>query len=195
MSKLAINGGDKTVTIPQRDGWDQVTEEEIQIVTDMVRRGELSSSGGGVMAEFEKEFAEFMGAKYCLSQNSGTSTLHSAYFAAGVGPGDEVIVPSYTWHATVTPVLHTNGIPVFCEIDPHSLTVDPDDLKKRITPRTKAVAVVHVFGYVANMDAIMEVANEHDLIVVEDCSHAHGAEWDGRKVGTIGHIGCFSLQA
>jgi len=195
MSKLAINGGNKIVTIPQKDGWDQVTEEEISIVTDMLRRGELSSAGGGVMAKFEQEFAEFMGAKYCLSQNSGTSTLHSAYFAAGIGPGDEVIVPSYTWHATATPVLHTNGIPVFCEIDPHSLTVDPDDLKKRITPRTKAIAVVHVFGYVANMDAIMEVANEHDLIVVEDCSHAHGAEWDGRKVGTIGHIGCFSLQA
>jgi dTDP-4-amino-4,6-dideoxygalactose transaminase len=91
--------------------------------------------------------------------------------------------------------LHTNGIPVFCEIDPHSLTVDPDDLEERITPRTKAIAVVHVFGYVANMDAIMAVAKEHGLIVVEDCSHAHGAEWDGKKVGTIGHLGCFSLQA
>lgn len=193
-SQLALFGGPKAVTMEPEDNWKRIGQEEIDLVVEMMEREEISSAGTGVMGEFERNFADYHGAKYCLSQNNGTSTLHCAYFAAGVGPGDEVILPAYTWGNMVRPVLFTNGIPVFCEIDPHTLTADPADIRKKITPRTKAISVVHVWGNVADMDAIMEIANEHNLIVIEDCSHAHGGEYKGRKVGTLGHIGCFSLQ-
>lgn len=193
-AKLAIEGGPKTVTIEAVDRWRRIGEEEIALVTEMLRREEISMAGGGVMAEFEREFAAYHGVEYALSQCNGTSCMHAAYFAAGVGPGDEVIVPSYTWGNMVSPILHTNGTPVFCEIDPHTLNADPEDIRKRITPRTKAICIVHIWGNVADMDSIMEIANQHNLIVIEDCSHAHGAEHRGCKVGTIGHIGCFSLQ-
>ena len=192
--ELALFGGPKAVTIEPTDKWKRIGAEEIALVVDMMEREELSCAGTGVMGEFERDFAAYYNVKYALSQNNGTSTLHCAYFAAGVGPGDEVIMPSYTWGNMVRPVLFTNGIPVFCEIDPHTLTVDPEDIRKKITPRTKAISVVHVWGNVADMDAIMEIAAEHNLIIIEDCSHAHGAEYKGKKVGTIGHIGCFSLQ-
>jgi len=192
--KLAIHGGSQTVTVDKIDRWQRIGDEEIRIVTEMLRRGEISTAGTGVMAEFERDFAEYHGVRYALSQNCGTSCLHAAYFAVGVGPGDEVIAPSYTWGNMVTPILHTQGIPVFCEIDPHTLLIDPEDIRRRITPRTKAICVVHIWGNVVDMDAVMSVARDHGLAVIEDCSHAHGAEYKGRKVGTIGDVGCFSLQ-
>jgi len=191
--KLALFGGKKAVTIPYVEGWKRITEEEKRIVLEMLEREEITGVPD-VVREFEREFAEYVGTKYALSQCNGTSTLIAAYFAAGVGPGDEVIVPSYTWHASISPILHNNAIPVFCEVDPRTLTIDPEDVRRKITPRTKAICVVHMWGNVAKMDEIMEIAEEHKLIVIEDCSHAHGAEYDGRKVGSIGHIGCFSLQ-
>jgi dTDP-4-amino-4,6-dideoxygalactose transaminase len=125
---------------------------------------------------------------------NGTSALHSAYFAVGVGPGDEVIVPTYTWHATITPILHCAATPVFCDIDATTLTIDPDDIERKITPRTKAICIVHVFGNVCDMDRITEICRKHNLILIEDCSHAHGASWNGQKVGSFGAVGCFSLQ-
>lgn len=194
MSVLAINGGSKTITLDTRDCWKLIQQEEIDLVVEMMRRDEISTPGKGVMKEAEDKFAQYLGRKYCLSQCNGTSTLMSAYFAAGVGKGDEVIVPCYTWHAQVSPVLHVHGIPVFCEIDPRTLTIDPDDVKRRITHRTKAISVVHLWGNIANMDEIMSIGREHNLVVIEDCSHAHGGTYDGRKVGTIGAIGCFSFQ-
>jgi dTDP-4-amino-4,6-dideoxygalactose transaminase len=125
---------------------------------------------------------------------NGTATLHSAYFAVGVGPGKEVIVPSYTWHATATPVLQCGATPVFCDIDPRSLNADPDDIERRITERTQAICVVHVWGNPAEMDRIMEIANRYKIKVIEDCWHAHGAVYKGKSVGTWGDIGCFSLN-
>jgi dTDP-4-amino-4,6-dideoxygalactose transaminase len=124
---------------------------------------------------------------------NGTATLHSAYFAVGVGPGKEVIVPSYTWHATATPVLQCGATPVFCDIDPRSLNADPDDIERRITERTQAICVVHVWGNPAEMDRIMEIANRYKIKVIEDCWHAHGAVYKGKSVGAWGDIGCFSL--
>ena len=191
--KLALLGGKKTVTIEYVEGWKHITEREKQMVLEMLDREEITGVPQ-VVRDFEKEFAEYIGTRYALSQCNGTSTLLAAYFAAGVGPGDEVIVPSYTWHASISPILHNNGIPVFCEIDPHTLTADPEDIKRKITPRTKAICMVHMWGNVTKMDEIMDIAREHNLVVIEDCSHAHGAEYDGKKVGAIGHIGCFSLQ-
>ena len=153
------------------------------------------SDGSGIVSQFEREFAAATGTSFALAVTNGTAALHSAYFALGVGPGSEVIVPAYTWHATATPVLQCGAVPVFCDIDPHTLTLDVDDFERRITPRTRAVCAVHMWGGAAEMDRVVEVARRHDLGVIEDCSHAHGARYDGRPVGSWGDIGCFSLHA
>lgn len=153
------------------------------------------SDGSGLIGAFEREFAAMTGSSFALAMNSGTAALHSAYFAIGVGPGTEVIVPSYTWHASATPVLQCGAVPVFCDIDRRTLTIDVDDMSRRITERTRAICVVHIWGNPAEMDRILEIARRHSLSVVEDCSHAHGARYDGRPVGSWGDVGCFSLHA
>ena len=193
--RLALEGGPKAVTLPNVDHYPQITEAEISAVVDVMRQGQISiGDGSGVIGELERNFAEMVGTRYALAQCNGTSCLHAAFFAAGVGFGDEVIVPSYTWHASISPILHCGGTPVFCDIDPRTHTADPCDIKRKITRRTKAIAVTHVYGNIAEMDAVMQVAAEHDLIVIEDASHAHGGTYDGKQVGSIGHIGCFSFQ-
>jgi perosamine synthetase len=153
------------------------------------------TDGSGIIKKFETAFSRFTGSAFALAMTNGTATLHSAYFALGVGPGTEVIVPSYTWHASATPVLQCGATPVFCDIDPHTLTADPDDIERRITSRTKAICVVHVWGNPADMDRIMQIANRRGIKVIEDCSHAHGAVYKGKSVGTWGAIGCFSLNS
>jgi perosamine synthetase len=161
----------------------------------LMRGGRLSiGDGSGPIGELEAAFAAYTGAEFALMHNSGTAALHAAYYAVGVGPGDEVLVPTYTWHATAGAVVMANGVPVFCESDPQTLNIDVADAARRITPRTKAIAVVHMWGNVVDMDAVMALAGKHGLAVVEDCSHAHGATWRGKHVGTVGHVGAFSLQ-
>lgn len=194
-SSLAILGGPKAVTNPPVDKWVKINDDVKRAVLNLMDRGiHTIADGGGVIAEFEAAFAEMVGTPHALAMNSGTATLHSAYFAVGCGPGDEVIVPAYTWHATITPIIHCAATPVFCDIDPVTLTADPDDIERKITPRTKAICVVHVWGNVCDMDRIADVARRHGLALIEDASHAHGATWQGRPVGSIGDIGCFSLQ-
>jgi dTDP-4-amino-4,6-dideoxygalactose transaminase len=151
-------------------------------------------TGGGPIDRFERRFAARTGSRYVLFMNSGTAALHSAFFAVGVKPGDEVIVPPYTFYASAGPVLHLGGVPVFCDIDPATLTADPDDVERRITSRTRAICVVHVWGNPARLDRFVDVARRHGVALVEDCSHAHGATYRSRSVGTWGDIGCFSLQ-
>jgi len=193
--RLALGGGPQAVTVADVDHYPQITESEIAAVVEVMRKGQISiGDGSGVIGELERNFAAMVGTRHALAQCNGTSCLHSAFFAAGVGFGDEVIVPSYTWHASISPILHCGGTPVFCDIDPRTHTADPRDIARKITPRTRAIAVTHVYGNVAEMDAIMEVADERRLIVIEDASHAHGGTYDGKQVGSIGHIGCFSLQ-
>ena len=153
------------------------------------------SDGSGIISSFERAFAAATGSSHALAMTNGTAALHSAYFAVGVGPGTEVLLPAYTWHATATPVLQCGAVPVFCDIDPSTLTIDVDDLIRRITPRTRAICPVHMWGSPAAMDRILEVARQHELAVVEDCSHAHGARYDGRPVGSWGDVGCFSLHS
>jgi dTDP-4-amino-4,6-dideoxygalactose transaminase len=192
---LAIEGGPPAISVPHRDRWERLGEQEIAGVVALLERGR--ESVGAIYSEidaFEEEFRGLTGSRFVLAQCNGTSTLHSAVFAAGIKPGDEVLVPSYTWHASITPILHCGGTPVFCEIDPESHTLDPRDAERRITPRTRALIVTHVYGNPAEMDAIVDLARRHDLVVIEDCSHAHGATYAGQQVGTIGQIGCFSLQ-
>jgi len=194
-SRLALLGGDRRVATPPLDKYTKFTPEMKNAVMALMDKGVTTlGDGRGVVGEFESAFAAMIGVRHALAMNSGTATLHSAYFAAGVGPGAEVIVPTYTWHASVTPILHCGATPVFCDVDARSLTADPADIERRITPRTRALCVVHVFGNVCDMDAIMDIVTRHKLTLIEDCSHAHGAKWKGRPVGSFGAVGCFSLQ-
>jgi len=154
---------------------------------------ELIFSNGPAVAEFEKEFASYCGVAECNAVDTGTSALHLAMLALGVGPGDEVITVSHSFIATVWPVLYLGARPVFVEVDPNYYTLDPSKLEAAITPRTKAIVPVHLYGQCADMDAILAVARAHQIPVVEDCAQAHGAEWGGRRAGSMGVIGCFSF--
>jgi 8-amino-3,8-dideoxy-alpha-D-manno-octulosonate transaminase len=142
----------------------------------------------------EEYATKLFGAKYALAVNSGTSALMSAYVACGIGPGDEVIVPAYTFYATAAAVVAAKALPVIAEID-DSLTIDPDDVERKITPRTKAIAPVHMVGNCANMDRLMAIAHRHKLLVIEDNAQACGGRYKGRFLGSIGDMGCFSLSS
>lgn len=192
--KLAMLGGPKSVTLQRLDRWEAMTPEMIQQVRQLVEGGDISTQGEKIARELEGTFAEFIGANYAVSQHNGTSTLWASYFALGVGPGDEILHPDFTWICSFGPAVYLGARPVFCEIDPKTFLIDPEDISKRITSRTKAISVVHWGGNVCDMDPIMEVANRHGIPVIEDCSHAHGASYGGKRVGTIGAIGGFSFQ-
>lgn len=148
---------------------------------------------GKHVAAFEEEFAAYCQAPYAIGVNSGTSALHLAMLAAGIGPGDEVITVSMTFVATVAAIGYTGARPVFVDADPVSYTMDPAKIEAAITPRTKAIVPVHLYGQPADMDPILAVARRHNLVVIEDAAQAHGAEYKGKRVGSIGDIGCFSF--
>jgi dTDP-4-amino-4,6-dideoxygalactose transaminase len=148
---------------------------------------------GEKVEAFESDFAGYCRTKYALGVNSGTSALHLALLAAGVKPDDEVITVSYTFVASVAAIRYTGARPVLVDIDPRSCTMDPACLEAAITPRTKAIMPVHLYGSCADMDAILEIARRHDLIVIEDAAQAHGAEYKGQRAGSIGNLACFSF--
>ena len=142
---------------------------------------------------YEKAAREFYGARFALAVNSGTGALATAMTALGIGPGAEVIVPAFMWVATVGAIVQANAIPVLCEVD-KSLNMDASDLERKITPRTRLILPIHMAGAPCNMEAIMAVANKHGIPVLEDCAQCNGGEFHGRKVGTFGRMGIFSLQ-
>lgn len=148
---------------------------------------------GSAVKEFEGAFATFCGARLAVGVNSGTSALHLAFLALGIGPGDEVITVPFTFVATVAAIRYTGATPVFVDIDPVSYTIDVTQIERAITQRTKAIVPVHLYGQPADMDPILEIAQRHGLRVVEDAAQAHGAEYQGRRVGAMGDIGCFSF--
>jgi dTDP-4-amino-4,6-dideoxygalactose transaminase len=148
---------------------------------------------GDQVASFERDFATYCGVKHAIGVNSGTSALHLALLAAGVGAGDEVITVSFTFVATVSAICYSGATPVFVDIEPRSFTMDPAQLEKAITAKTKAIIPVHLYGQMANMDAIMEIANRRGIPVIEDACQAHGAEYKGKRAGSIGLSGCFSF--
>jgi dTDP-4-amino-4,6-dideoxygalactose transaminase len=148
---------------------------------------------GKEVAAFEEEFAGYCKTKYAIGVNSGTSALHLALLAAGIGPGDEVITVPFTFVATVAAIGYTGARPVFVDIDPRSFTMDPSQIEARITERTKAILPVHLYGQSADMDRIQEIAERHGLLVIEDAAQAHGAEYKSKRVGGIGDLGCFSF--
>jgi dTDP-4-amino-4,6-dideoxygalactose transaminase len=148
---------------------------------------------GSEVAAFEAEFAAYSGARYGIAVNSGTSALHLALLAAGIGPGDDVITVPFTFVATVAAIIYTGARPVFVDINPSSFTIDVTQIERAITKRTKAILPVHLYGQPADLDPIIEIARRHKLTVVEDAAQAHGAEYKGRRVGSVGDLGCFSF--
>ena len=148
---------------------------------------------GDEVAAFESEFARYVGADHGVAVNTGTSALHLSLLAAGIGPGDEVITVPFTFVATVAAIGYTGAHPVFVDIDPQSLTMDVAQLEAAITPRTKAIVPVHLYGQPADMDPLLAIARKHGLIVIEDACQAHGAEYNGHRVGSLGDLGCFSF--
>lgn len=185
----------KSVTL-KPSPWPVIDDEMVETVVRVLREESLSPvMQVGVIKEFEDDFARYQGRKYAFAVNSGTAALSTALHAVGVGPGDEVIVSPYTWGATVGCILHNNALPVFADIDPKTFNIRPDEIQKNVTDRTKAIITVHIYGHPCDMDPIMEIARERNLKVIEDCAQAHGATYKGRKVGSLGDIGCFSIQA
>ncbi len=148
---------------------------------------------GEDVAAFEREFAEYCGARHAVAVNTGTSALHLSLLAAGIGPGDEVITVPFTFVATAAAICYTGATPVFVDIDPVSFTMDPARLEAAITPRTRAVIPVHLYGQMADMDPILDIADRHGLAVIEDACQAHGAEYKGQRAGSLGASGCFSF--
>jgi dTDP-4-amino-4,6-dideoxygalactose transaminase len=196
MSSLALLGGTPVRQEPLPD-WPVFDERDITAVTEVVRSGRWGGYPypGPQTAEFARRFAELQGGGYAVAMANGTITMEVALRAAEIGWGDEVIVPAYTFMATAAAPMSAGAIPVIADVDPETYCLDPKAVEKAITPRTRAVIPVHLGAQMADMDAIMEIADKHNLIVIEDCAHAHGARWRDQGAGTIGHFGSFSLQS
>ncbi len=192
--KLAINGGPKTVNTVFP--WPIFDQTDVDEITNVVKSGRWGNPDcGDIVARFESEFAEFCGSKYALACVNGSVALRIALIACGVKPGDEVIITPYTFIATASIVLEANCVPVFVDIDPDTYNIDPAEIEKAITSRTKAIIPVHFAGQACEMDRIMLIAQRHGLKVIEDACHGHGAEYNGKKLGSIGDAGCFSFQS
>lgn len=171
-----------------------VGDEEKKLVNECLSTGWISSAGRFI-GEFERSFAEYCECKFGVATTSGTTAIHLALKSLGVGPGDEVLVPSFTMAGSIYPIVQCGAVPVFIDSDLETCNLLLDDLVKKITPRTKAIEVVHIYGHPVDMDPILEIAREKNLWVVEDAAEAHGALYKGRKAGGIGHVGCFSFYA
>ena len=192
MSDLAILGGNRAVPEGLMQPWPPITDLDRQYI--------LASLEGGVLAcgpncgDLEQEWAAWNGNQYAIATNSGTAALHMAVVAAGCSAGDHVLVTSYTWSSSATCIIHANCIPVFVDLDWDTINMDVDKIEAAITPKTKAIVVVHLHGLAVDMEKVMAIARKHNLKVIEDCCQAHGALFDGQKVGTFGDCAAFSFN-
>lgn len=168
-----------------------ITDEDVQAVAEVVRSGRLAL--GPKTEEFERLIADYVGVKYAVAVSSGTAALHLIVRALGIGPGDEVLVPSFTFVASVNAILYERARPVFVDIEPDTYNLDPEDLRRKITPRTKAIMVVDVFGHPAEWDEILRIAEKHNLKVIDDSCEALGAEYRGKKLGQFGDAAAFAF--
>lgn len=195
MSNLAINGGTPLRSIKDNPwpAWPVWDNNEEKSLLEVLNSG-VWSYNGPKETEFNRLFAEFTGTKYSVSAVNGTVTLQLALEALGIGLGDEVILPGITWQATAATIIDVNATPVFVDVCEDTWCIDPTEIEKAITPRTRAIVPVHLYGSFADMDAIMSIAKKYNLAVLEDCAHKHGGEWNGQKAGSIGDIGSFSFQ-
>ncbi len=192
--KLAISGGTPVLKRSDYKSWPVITDDDRRFVNEVLDSGILAGATGPQVVALQREWAEFLGVKYCLTTNSGTAALHMALAAVDVGPGDEVIVPAYTFMATASCVIHQMAIPIFVDIELKTYNIDPAKIEPAITERTKAIIPVHIQGCPADMDPILEIAKKNNLHVIEDACQAHGAIYKGRMCGTMGVAGAFSLN-
>lgn len=172
--------------------WPIIGDDDVAAVTEVLRSGELSLHP--VTHQLEADYRQWLGVKHALACCNGTSAIFAALHSFGLQPGDQVLVPSATYWASVMPILWCGAVPVFCESETDQLGLDPDDVARKVTPKTKAIVVVHLWGMPSKMGPILEIARKHNLRVFEDASHAHGASWNGRPAGTLGDAAVFSLQ-
>jgi len=189
-SDLGATDNSQRPFIPYARQW--IDEDDIQAVIDVLRSDWLTT--GPKVAEFEEALANFVGSKEAVAVNSGTAALHAAMYAIGIGSGDEVIVPPITFVATVNAVVFQGGIPVFADVDPDTLLIDPSEVEAKITPRTKAIIAVDYAGHPCDYDALQAIAKRHGLILLADACHALGASFKGRKVGTLADLTVFSFH-
>lgn len=192
--QLALHGG-RPVRQKPFPAWPVYGEPEEQALLRALRSGKWGKLDGSEVAAFERDFARYQGAQYGIAVVNGTVAIQVALMAADIKAGDEVIVPPYTFLATATAVITSNATPVFADIELDTFNLDPASIEPLITPRTRAIIPVHFAGLPANMDAIMAIADRHNLVVIEDAAHAHAAEYKGRRAGSIGHMGTFSFQS
>jgi len=214
MAKLAINGGPKQINKPF-PSWPVFDDAEINAITEVVKSGAWGGRWGPAwwrsfedqdeavskdsdipqVVLFQEEFAKFHDVKYAVACANGSVAIEAALRALGIGSGDEVIVPPYTFITTATSVMHINAVPVFVDIDRETYNMDPACIEKAINKKTKAIIPVHFAGQSCDMDAILDIAKKNNVYVIEDCAHAHGSEWRGRKAGSWGDLGTFSFQS
>ena len=191
--KLALSGGKRLLPEGFFKKWPPVNQQDRDYVMSVLDRGP-SSADTPHIAALEKEWAEYVGTKYALATNSGTAALHMCVSACGIGPGDEVIVPAFTFLASASCVLHHNAVPIFVDVDPETLLIDTTKIESRITERTRGIIPVHLNGVAADMDPVLAVARKHNLAVIEDAAQAHGSPYKGRKVGSLGDMAGFSIN-
>lgn len=192
----AVMGGTPVRTTPF-PSWPETDEQDVELYLEAFRNKNWSQfrhADTETMVQFERKFADLMGVKYCASTNAGTTALTAAIRALGIGPGDEVIVPTNTFVATAQAVLNNYALAVFVDSDPNTFMIDPDLIEERITDRTRAILPVHIGGGACHMDKIMALSEKYHIPVVEDACQAHMGEWDGKKLGAVGTLGCFSFQ-
>ena len=192
MAKLAINGGPRVRENKAFPAWPIFDDRERHALNEVLESGKWWY--GEKVAEFERRYADYHDAEFGVTTTSGTAALHIALLACGIGAGDEVIVPPYTFMATAGAVLEANAVPIFADVELDTFNIDPEAIEAAITPRTKGIIPVHFGGLPADMDAIRRIAKQHKLFVVEDACHAWGSEWNGTKLGAQGDMGCFSFQ-
>jgi dTDP-4-amino-4,6-dideoxygalactose transaminase len=192
--KLALFGGEPVKKTPFAP-WPVFDDAERQALMDVLESRVWWRTPGTCTLAFEQEFAAYQQARYGIAVTNGTAALEVVMAALGIGLGDEVIVPDFTFVATASAVLFANALPVLVDIDPQTYCIDPDQVEAAITERTRAIIAVHMGGHPADLDRLGEIAQKHNLRLVEDSSHAHGSEWKGRKIGAIGDAGTFSFQA
>lgn len=193
-SVLALLGGPPVIEAPgPHFAWPPIEERDIAAVTGQLLSAVSVPDCSGVVAELEDSLASLLGVRHVVTTCTGTAALHSMYAAAGIGPGDEVIVPALTFHATATPLFHLGARPMLADVDTHG-QLDLDDAARRVTARTKAIVAVHLWGLPENMDALTSFSARHGLMLLEDGSHAHGATWRGQPVGSFGRAAAFSMN-
>lgn len=198
-SELAISGGKPVFAMNNRKPhftWPIIGKAEINAVVNQLKNGVVSYYRvDGVIEEFEQSFAAYHSARFAISTNSGSAAIHAAFFSLNLPVGAEVIAPAYTHLSTVFPMIHAGLVPVLCDIEEETGNIDAGLIESKLSADTRAIVVTHQYGHICDMDRILAIANKHNLYVIEDASHAHGATLDNKLAGTFGDIACFSLQS